>query len=101
MRPRSGYRHSEDVTLDSLTIGPTRGTAVRVEGGKNVTIAGCTIQSTGQTGVVFTRGSDHRLQSCQILNTGEGGSVVRAGDRATLTLPPPLWTVMESEGARL
>jgi hypothetical protein len=76
---------AEDVRIEGLIIGPSRGTAVTVNGGRNVSIVGCTLQNLGTSGVMFRDGTDHSLQSCEVFNTGEGGAAMTAGDRKTLT----------------
>ncbi|MCD6395077.1 MAG: right-handed parallel beta-helix repeat-containing protein [Planctomycetes bacterium] len=72
------------VTFRGMTIECTRGTAVRISGGKGNLIAGCTIRNIGNRGVSISGGTNNGVAGCDIYETGDGGIGLLGGDRKTL-----------------
>jgi hypothetical protein len=79
------FENTSHLTFQGFTIEATRGTAIRVTGGKAVTIAGCTIRNVGGDAVRVAGGSRHTVCDCDIHDTGDGGIDLDGGDRRTLT----------------
>jgi len=72
------------VTLDGLTIGFSRGTAVAINGGEHNKITACTLQNIGGKAAVINGGTNHIVTDCKINNTGRGGIALTGGDRKKL-----------------
>ncbi len=72
------------ITLDGLTIGFNRGTAVAMNEGEHNKIIGCTLRNIGGKAVVVKGGTNHTVADCQINNTGLGGVELIGGNRKKL-----------------
>jgi len=72
------------VTLEGLTIGFSRGTAVAINGGEHNKITGCTLQNIGGKAAFINGGTNHIVANCQINNTGTGSIILTGGDRKKL-----------------
>lgn len=75
---------ASDVELVGFEFGPTRGVAVRVDGGERVTLDTCAFHASGSHGLVL-RGTAHVARRCTFRDCGASGITLDGGDRTTLS----------------
>ncbi len=78
-------KNVENVSFRGLQFEMTRGTAIKITGGRNVLVAGCGISNVGNYGVAVSGGEKHRVLGCDLHGLGNGGITISGGDRKTLT----------------
>jgi len=76
-------KDTSNVTVAGFTLEAARGTAVRIEGGRNNRIERCIMRNLGGQGAELS-GGNHGISGCEIYQTGRGGVSLRGGDRITL-----------------
>ncbi len=74
----------ENVSFRGIEFEMSRGTAIKVSGGKHVQVIGCEIRNTGDYGVVVKGGEKHRILGCDLYALGNGGISIQGGERKAL-----------------
>ncbi|TLS53812.1 hypothetical protein FE782_00160 [Paenibacillus antri] len=73
------------VQFRDLTIGVTRSTGIKTQGGAGIVIANNEISNTGLYGIEVGGGSHHTITGNHVFQTGAGGIIASGGHRPTLT----------------
>ena len=73
------------LTIRGINFKVSRGSAIKISGGKNTTIAGCTFRNFGSYVIVMDGGTGNGVTGCDIYEVASGGIRFNGGDRKTLT----------------
>jgi hypothetical protein len=74
-----------NVTIDSLRMQYTRGSAIVVEDSQDIRMIGLDLTDIGNNGIVVRGGARVSVEHSHIAYTGDGGIELTGGDRKTLT----------------
>lgn len=82
--PLIDLRDASHLRLEDLSLEYSRGTGLRIEGGRDVQVNGCTLRHLGNFGAVIEEGHHHHISSCDLYSLGDGGIRLSGGNRQTL-----------------